>query len=120
MAERLPPPKNKAIEVIKTVLEKLIEGVGVELAVSAGTAAWPFLATPVIRQLFKWLVQLLAQALDENLFKLAMKMIIRVQSSVRKDEFNEALKPIIEGNPSDEDIKRAREAADRLIERNRP
>lgn len=120
MGEKIPAPQNKAIEAAKVVLEKLIEGVGVELAVSAATAAWPFLATPIVRQLFRWGVEMLASAIDENLFKFAVKIIIRVQSTARKEEFNDAVKPIIEGSPTDEQIEAARLAAYRLIERNRP
>lgn len=119
MGEKLPAPRNKAIEVTKIVLEKLIEGVGVDLAVAAAVAEAPWLATPFVNFLFKKLVGWLANIIEENLFKLAVKMIIRIQSDVRKEEFNDAIKPIIEGNPTDEEIQRARDAAYRLIERNR-
>jgi len=119
MGEKIPAPKNKAIEAAKIVLEKLIEGVGVELAVSAATAAWPFLASPIVRHIFRWAVELAANAIEENLFKFAVKIIIRVQSTARKEEFNDAIKPIIEGSPTDEQIQAARDAAYRLIERNR-
>lgn len=116
---KIPAPKNQAIEAAKTVLEKLIEGVGVEVAVSAATAAWPFLGSPIVRVIFRWIVELIAGAIEENLFKFAVKIIIRVQSTARKEEFNDAIKPIIGGNPSEEEIQAARDAAYRLIERNR-
>lgn len=119
MGEKIPAPKNRAIDAAKVVLEKLIEGVGVDLAVSAATTTWPFLASPIIRHIFRWLVELLASTIEENLFKFAVKIIIRVQSTARKEEFNDAIKPIIEGSPTDEEIQRARDAAYRLIERNR-
>jgi P2-related tail formation protein len=119
VGEKIPAPKNKAIEAAKVVLEKLIEGVGVDLAVSAATAAWPFLASPIVRVIFRWAVELIAKAIDENLFKFAVKIIIRVQSTSRKEEFNSAILPIVNGSPTDEEIERAREAAYRLIERNR-
>jgi hypothetical protein len=112
VGEKIPAPKNGAIDAAKDA--------GVELAVSAATAVWPFLGSPIVRQLFRWLVELLASVIDENLFKFAVKIIIRVQSTARKEEFNDAIKPIIEGNPTDEQIEAARLAAYRLIERNRP
>lgn len=90
-----------------------------EAAVAAATVAVPFLATPVIREIFRWAVEQVAQAIDDNAFKFAAKLIIRMQSSSRKKEFNESMIPIMGDSPSEEEIKRAREAADRLIERGR-
>jgi hypothetical protein len=119
VGEKLPPPKNTFIEVTKIVLEKLIEGVGVDLAVAAAVAEVPFLATPIVNYIFKWIVGKLAAVMDENLFKFSIKMILRLQSTPRKEEFNAAIVPIVGGSPTDEEIKRARDAADRLIERNR-
>jgi len=119
MGDKLQPPKNKAIEVVKVVLEKLIEGAGVDIAIAAATANAPFLATPIIKNIFRWMVEKLASVIDENLFKFSVKLIIRVQSSERKQEFNDAIIPIVQGEPTDEEIQKARDAADRLIERNR-
>ena len=119
MAQAIPPPKNRAVDAAKVVLDALIEGVGVDAAVAAGIATWPFLGSPVIKTLFRWGVEWLAGEINENLFKFSMKLIIRIQSDARKADFNDALKPIIGGSPTDEEIRKAREAADRLIERNR-
>lgn len=118
MAE-IPAPKNRAIDAAQTVLEKLIEGVGVEVAISAGTAAWPFLGAPIVRTIFRWLVEKLADFINTNLFHWSIKIILRIQSSARKDEFNEAIRPIIQGSATDEEIQRAKDAAIALIERNR-
>lgn len=119
MGTAIPAPKNKAIEVVKIILEKLIEGVGVDLTIAAATAELPWLGAPVVKTLFRWAVEWLAGYINDNLFKISLKLIIRVQSDARKAEFNEAIQPIIGGNPSAEDIEKARRAADRLIERNR-
>ena len=119
MAEKLSPPKNRAVDAAKVVLDALIEGVGVDAAVAAGIAAWPFLGSPIIKTLFRWGVEWIAGEINENLFKFSMKLIIRIQSDARKAEFNEALQPIIGGSPTDEEIQKARDAADRIIERNR-
>ena len=119
MGEPIPAPKNRAVDAAKVVLNALIEGVGVDLAVAAGISAWPFLGSPVLKTLFRWGVEWLAKEFDENLFKFSMKLIIRIQSDARKDQFNKALQPIIGGSPTDEEIQKARDAADRLIERNR-
>lgn len=115
----IPPPKNSAVDVAKAVLEALIEGAGVDAAVAAGIAQWPVLGYPIIKNLFRWGVEQMASVINDNMFKFTLKLIIRVQSDVRKNEFNAAIQPIIGGNPSAEDIEKARRAADRLIERNR-
>jgi hypothetical protein len=119
MSEPLPTPKNTAIEVVKIILEKLIEGLGADAAIAAATAYAPWLAYPFVKQIFGWVVGQVAQVIDENLFKLSIKLIIRVQSTERKAEFNAAIVPIVGGSPTDEEIQRARDAADRVIERNR-
>jgi hypothetical protein len=115
----IPAPRNKALEVIDIVLDNLIEGLGVEVAISAATVAWPFLATLIVRQIFRFMVEKLAWFIDDRAFKLAIKIVIKIQSTERKKEFNESIQPIIAGAPTPEEIERARRAADRLIERNR-
>lgn len=119
MSESIPAPKNRAVDAARAVLNALIEGVGVDAAIALGTAQWPFLGSPIIKTLFRWGVEWLASEINDNLFKFSMKLIIRIQSDVRKAEFNDALKPIVGGSPTDEEIEAARRAADRLIERNR-
>ncbi len=117
--EPIPAPRNKAIEVCEIVLDNLVEGVGVDATIAAATTAAPFLGTPVVRGVFRWSVEFTANFIDERLMKLAIKAVINIQSKARKKEFNASLLPIIAGSPTPEEIKRARDAADRLIERNR-
>lgn len=119
MSEKLPAPKNSAIEVVDAVLDALIEGAGVNAAIAAGTTAAPILGKPIIKGIFAWIVELVAGVIEKNLFKISVKLILRMQGTSRKNEFNDSIQPIINGSPTDEEIKRAREAADRLIERNR-
>lgn len=115
----LEAPKNNAVDVMKVVIDTLVQGVGVDAAVAAGIAAWPFLSTPIVRQLFTWAVKQLADVIDQNLGNFAMKLVIRIQSDALKDEFNEALIPILSGEPTEEELDRARRAADGIIERSR-
>lgn len=117
MGEKLPQPANKAIEVTKTILEKLIEGVGVDVAVGAAIAIEPALAHPFLKFILNFVVGKIAAYIDKNLFNFAVHLIIRAQSDARKEEFNSAIQPIIQGSPTDAEIKAARDAADRLIER---
>lgn len=119
MADSIPAPTNKAIDIFKMVLDQLIEGAGEDVAVSVAVAYEPWLATPVVNILFKWFVSLLAQFIDENLYELGAKIIIQIQSTENKQAFNDAMVPIIGGSPSDAEIQAARDAADALIQRNR-
>lgn len=108
------------VDVVGAVLNALIDGVGADAAIAAGIAAWPFLGTPIVSQLFTWGVDQLAQVIDENANNYAIKLVIGAQSTLRKDAFNAAIQPIIQGSPTDAEIQAARAAADALIERNRP
>lgn len=112
-------PRNRVIEAAKVILNTLIEGLGVAAAVAFGQAALPILAAPIIRTIFKWIVEKVAEWIDKNLYYLAIKLTIRMQSHVRKDEYNEAIKPIVRGDATNEELERAKAAADALINRNR-
>ncbi len=114
---KLPAPKNKFVEVTRLVLDGLIEGLGVEAVVAAASAAAPFLNTPIIRNIFRWVVEQLAEVINENLFKWGAKLIIRIQGDSRKDKFNESVLPIIQGVATDEEVQRARDAAIDVIHR---
>ena len=117
---KLPAPKNRLVGVVKVVLDALIEGLGVELAVNAAIAEAPFLGLPVIRNVFKWIVEEVAETVNENMFKFAAKFIIRIQADGRKAEFDEAMKPFSkEEFPTPEEIQRAKDAINRLVNRNR-
>jgi len=115
----LAPPKNQAIDVASNVIHALVDGLGVDLAVAAGISAWPFLGSFIIKSLFRWGVEQVASVIETDLDAIAIKLIIRIQSTARKKEFNEAMTPIIAGSPTSEEIQKARAAADALIERNR-
>lgn len=115
----IPAPTNQAISITKIVLDKLIEGAGVEVAIAAATSQFPFLATPFVSFLFRKFVEWLGDLVDQELFNFSIKAIIRLQSTSRKDEFNESITPIVMGAPTPEELQRAKDASDRLIERNR-
>lgn len=119
MGDPIPAPTNRMIQIVQIILNTLIEGVGVDLAISAAVSAEPWLAWPIVNQIFKWVVEQIAASLDQDLFKIAVKLVIRAQSTERKQEFNDAIIPIVQGNPSPAEIQAAISAADRLIERNR-
>lgn len=119
MGDPLPAPTNTAISIVKIILDSLIEGVGEDAAVAAAIAYAPWLATPIIKQIFTWGVDQVASAIDQDLFKIAIQIVIKIQSTELKQEYNDAIIPIVQGAPSPAEIQAARDAADRIINRNR-
>lgn len=119
-SKSLPAPRNPVISIVKTVLEKLIEGLGVDAAIAAATFKAPFLRLPVVKQFFRFLVEQIAEEIDANMFKFAAKMIIRIQNEGRKSEFDEAMKPFNKPEgPSADEIQKAKDAIDRIVRRSR-
>lgn len=117
---KLPAPENNAVRIMRVVLDKLVDGLGVEVAIAAATAEIPFLSMPVVKQLFHFGVSQLAKVIDENMFVITAKFIIRIQSQGRLDEFDEAMVPIRNPGATDAELKRAKDAIDNLVRRSRP
>ncbi len=119
---KLPAPKNRIVDIAKIVIERLVEGLGVDIAVAAATAEVPWLAYPVIKQLFRFAVEQVAEVINQNLFNFTAIMVIRLQNLGRLKDFQDSMKPfLIPGQePTDEEIQAARDAIDRLVNRNRP
>lgn len=117
---KLPAPKNTFVGIVKIILQKLIEGLGVDVAVTAATAEAPWLAWPVVKDVFRYAVGKLAESINDNLFKIAASVIIRIQNDGRKEEFDKAMEPFLKPEgPTDEEIQRAKDALDRMVNRNR-
>ena len=120
MAE-LQAPVNRLVGIVRIVLDHLITGLGASLAIAAATAYAPWLAWPFIRQIFGAMVNHFALVLDQDSFKLAAKFIIRFQNEGRLKEFQTAMEPFFKPEPpSEEEIKKAKDAIDRLVHRARP
>lgn len=116
----LPAPPNTAVSVFHKVLDILIEGLGADAAIALAIADQPWFGLPFVKQLFTFAVNKLAAYVDENLFKLGAKMIIRIQREGRKADFDKAIEPFLKPEgPTDEEIQLAKDAIDRLGYRGR-
>lgn len=120
MNNSLPAPKNTIIDTGKIIIDGLVQGVGVDLVIALAVADQPWLAWPVVSNIFRMIVEKLSGYIDQNLYYLLVQGTIRMQSELKKDEFNAAIIPIISETATPEDLAKARAAADGLIERNRP
>lgn len=115
----IPAPTNALVRAIKKAFDLVIEGFGVELAFAAAVAELPILGAPIIRVFVKIAIEQSAQYVNENGKRMASIFVIRYQNDVRKDEYDKAIEPIKKGKPTPEQIQAARDAADRIINRNR-
>lgn len=113
-------PKNTFVSVVNAILDTLIKGLGVDLAVSAAIVEAPFLGLPVIKDIFRWIIGMFADNLDTNLKVNVDIIIIRLQNDARKAEYDKAMEPIRAGNPSETDIQNARDAINRIVSRSKP
>ncbi len=113
----LPAPKNVFIDVTNAVIDALIEGLGVELAISSATVYAPWLALPVISWIFRQMVSALADCLDSKLKSSIDIVIIRFTNNIHKGEYDDAIAKIKDPNSTLEDVEAARATLDRFIHR---
>jgi hypothetical protein len=113
----LPRPKKTLVGLINVVLDNLIKGLGADLAIAAGVAYAPFLGWPVINFIFRQSVHALASSLNTSIKQNLDNIIIRFQNDARKAEYDKAIEEIKKPGASEDDIRKAREAMDRLIRR---
>lgn len=116
----LPAPTNKWVSLIKVILDNLIDGAGVEITISAATAYAPWLAWPVISTIFRSIISNVADYLDLNAFKVLAKFTIRLQGDARRKDLDNAVAIIKKPGATAKEIQDAKDAIDRLVNRNRP
>lgn len=105
------------LDVINSVIDTLIKGLGVESAISAATVYAPWLSLPVISWLFRQLVEAVASRIDAGLKTEIDNIIIRVQNDIRKGAYDDAIEKIKNPGASEEDLEAARRAIDALVRR---
>ena len=119
-------PTNKLVDVINTVVDQLVLGVGEKVVITQLTILQPWLGLPVIKWIFSSLVSSLAKALDSGLKKNIDIVVIRFQNDSRKKEYEKTIEVLKASTASsstkeehDRALKAAREAMDKLINRNK-
>lgn len=123
----LPAPKNLLLTAFKTVLDFLLKGLGVEAAILAASAEAPFLKLPIISSIFRWLVEKIFTEFDDWLKINGGSLIIRLQNSIEKNEFDHAKEKMNEvlNNPEASDelkkkaIQDAKDSFDHFVNRNK-
>ena len=121
MAE-LPAPSNPWVDLINSVIDALVMGLGVDAAIASATAQAPFLAWPIVSQVFRFIVKSLAQVIDTNGKRFADILVVRFQNDLLKAAYDDALKPLKDKDASDvtpEELQKAKDAIDRLVSRAR-
>lgn len=116
----LPAPTNRLLNAIKIVLDNLIKGLGEDAAISAATAAEPWLAWPVVKQIFAMIVSAAGTVLDEQAYNFAAILTIRAQNNMAKYTYDGSIAPIQTGSATPAELQAAKDAMDKLINRNKP
>lgn len=124
---KIDKPKNALVELVFQVIDWLIEGVGDDAVIALAETSQPWLKIPLISFFFKAFVKTTARAIDSALSKRIGNVIIRYQGGQAKKDMQDALDDLNEGitqgetkEEHDERLRKAREAMDRIINRNRP
>ncbi len=111
----LPAPTNKLVDIVNTVLDVLLLGLGANAAITAATSAAPWLGLPIISWIFRQIVMAIADSLDTKLKASVDIIVIRFQNGVRKAEYDDAINQMKTAmdNPgvSDADKQKAIDAA---------
>lgn len=119
-------PTNKLVDIINTVVDQLVLGVGEKVVIAQLTILQPWLGLPVIKWIFSVFVSSLAKSLDSGLKKNIDIVVIRFQNDSRKKEYEKAIEVLKADTANsstkeehDRALKAAREAMDKLINRNK-
>lgn len=122
----LEAPKNTLVAIINETMDQLILGVGEKVVIAQLTAIYPWLGLPFISTVFSVCVFSAAKALNSGLKNNIDIIVIRYQNDARKKEYDaaiEKLKKETEAANNKEErekaLKAAKEAMDKLINRNK-
>ncbi len=109
-----PTTNNQLASVVNGILKNLIDGVGVGAAETAAIAVYPFLAWPVVRQIFDAVLKLVANEIYKQAAMAATKVVIDVQVGMEEsktgDSFQNLQMALASGDP--DAIKKASDDLD--------
>lgn len=122
----IPAPTNSATNLVSFIVDQLVLGVGEKVVIAQARAALPFLNLPVISWFFNMFVGKLAKALDLGLKNNINIIVIRFQNDARKEAYETAITKLeastanaVSKEEHEKALKEARDAMDRLINRNK-
>lgn len=124
MSESLPKPINRLADLADLVIDLLILGIGEKVVIAQATAAVPWLGLPVISWIFRGFVHNISESLNKSLTYRVDHVIIRYQTNVKKEEYNEAIQELNNSSSKnkeeyDKALQVAKDKMDRIINRNR-
>lgn len=89
-----PATINQLATTINGVLKDLITGGGASVVEASLITQYPFLGLPIIRQLFEWVVGLVAGDIYEQAAMAATKIVIDVQVDLEVSKTSDAFKSL--------------------------
>ena len=117
--QSLPAPTNDLIHTVNAVIDYLVEGLGADAAITIAETQQPWLKTPFINWMFRGVVVQLAASLDLSLSNKIDKVIIRYQATSLKKEYDQAIEKIKKPGVTNEEIQKAKDSIDAIVNRSR-
>lgn len=118
MASIPAPSPRWYVTTANTIIDFAINGLGANAAYAAIIAAEPWMAGPFIGPIVKWLVNTIIGKIDERVKIGADLILIRFGNDIRKEKYDEAMKPLKEKDDlSAEELKAIKDAVDKLVHR---
>ena len=114
----VPAPTNEAVSVLNIVLDALIKGAGPAVAILYATTAAPWLGLPIVSQLFKIFVDMLAGELDKVIKVNIDNLVIQYQNDIKLDTYKTAMINLARSGSAD-DLQKAKDAIDSMVNRNK-
>lgn len=85
----VPVPTNPTVDIVDKIIQGLIYDVGVQAVIAYATANFPFLALPIVKQLFEWGIGKLAGALSIKMQNKVAFTIIGFTTDLEKSQYED-------------------------------
>lgn len=118
----LPPPENKPVETIDSLIHQIIMGVALDAAKAAAFAAAPWLKIPVLKQIFEFIANqtfsFISKYIEQAAAFAALDAQTAAQNAAYKAERDALIAAIKSGNPEEIENAKAKfkDALRRLIQ----
>lgn len=118
-------PVNKLVEIVNTIIDTLIKGLGADAAVAAAIGQAPILAFPVLKWLLQQFVDAIAERISTAVKDIVDVTIIAAQDAVKRILYDQAMKDLksVISNPGVTNaqkavaVQNAKDAIDAIVRR---
>lgn len=114
----IPAPTNELLNIVDTLLDFLVKGLGATAAIAACVAAEPVLATPWINYIFTQAVNKFAAVIDQVLEKNLNSILIRFQKTTAMKAYNASILSAIKPGVSNEELETDLASIDKFLNAN--